>query len=58
MATIGAADGLGLPVSTHYEVFDDLAGVQAFVEHWGEHRGRYWLDAARYADIVSGNVKL
>src|SRR5262249_46575359 len=18
--------------------------------HWGEHRGRYWLDAARYAD--------
>jgi hypothetical protein len=19
-------------------------------EHWGEHRGRYWLDAARYAD--------
>ena len=20
------------------------------VPHWGEHRGRYWLDAARYAD--------
>lgn len=19
-------------------------------QHWGEHRGRYWLDAARYAD--------
>src|SRR5204863_7292782 len=19
-------------------------------KHWGEHRGRYWLDAARYAD--------
>jgi hypothetical protein len=19
-------------------------------ERWGEHRGRYWLDAARYAD--------
>ena len=20
------------------------------IPHWGEHRGRYWLDAARYAD--------
>ena len=29
---------LGLPVSSRFEVFDDLAGVQRFVQHWGEHR--------------------
>jgi hypothetical protein len=30
-----------------YEQFvDRLLGSS----HWGEHRGRYWLDAARYAD--------
>jgi DNA ligase (NAD+) len=29
---------LGLPVSGRYEVFDDLAGVQRYVAHWGEHR--------------------
>jgi Protein of unknown function (DUF1553)/Protein of unknown function (DUF1549)/Concanavalin A-like lectin/glucanases superfamily/Planctomycete cytochrome C len=38
-------------------VHDKSAGAyEAFVErllesqHWGEHRGRYWLDVARYAD--------
>jgi DNA ligase (NAD+) len=29
---------LGLPVSSHYGVVDSLDRVQAFVEHWGEHR--------------------
>jgi DNA ligase (NAD+) len=29
---------LGLPVSEHYRVVDDLDGVRAFVEHWREHR--------------------
>ena len=28
----------GLPVSGRYEVHDDLAGVQRYVDHWGEHR--------------------
>jgi DNA ligase (NAD+) len=28
----------GLPVSSRYEVHDDLAGVQRYVAHWGEHR--------------------
>jgi mono/diheme cytochrome c family protein len=33
--------------SQAYEHYvDRLLGSQ----HWGEHRGRYWLDAARYAD--------
>src|SRR6185437_3384462 len=30
-----------------YEKFVDQMMGSA---HWGEHRGRYWLDAARYAD--------
>ncbi|HEV7223691.1 MAG TPA: DUF1553 domain-containing protein [Pirellulales bacterium] len=30
-----------------YEKFVDHLMSSA---HWGEHRGRYWLDAARYAD--------
>jgi DNA ligase (NAD+) len=30
--------GWGLPVSTHYEVFDDIAAVQAYIDHYGEHR--------------------
>ena len=30
-----------------YEKFVDLLMKSP---HWGEHRGRYWLDAARYAD--------
>jgi DNA ligase (NAD+) len=29
---------MGLPVSSRYEVQDDLAGVDAYVRHWGEHR--------------------
>ncbi len=28
----------GLPVSSRFEVFDDLAGVLGFIGHWGEHR--------------------
>jgi DNA ligase (NAD+) len=28
----------GLPVSTRFEVVDDLAGVMAYIEHYGEHR--------------------
>jgi DNA ligase (NAD+) len=28
----------GLPVSTHYKVLDDLAAVQRYIEHYGEHR--------------------
>ena len=28
----------GLPVSTRYEVFDDLEGVLGYIAHWGEHR--------------------
>ncbi len=29
---------LGLPVSPHARVVDDLDGVREFVRHWGEHR--------------------
>jgi DNA ligase (NAD+) len=29
---------LGLPVSPHARVVDDLDGVRAFIEHWREHR--------------------
>ncbi len=29
---------LGLPISTHYEVFDTLEGVLGYIERWGEHR--------------------
>ncbi|MDX6257450.1 MAG: ligase [Frankiales bacterium] len=29
---------MGLPVSSRYEVKPDLAGVNAFIERWGEHR--------------------
>jgi DNA ligase (NAD+) len=28
----------GLPVSSRYEVHDDLEGARRYVEHWGEHR--------------------
>ena len=28
----------GLPVSTHYQVFDDVAAVQDYIDHYGEHR--------------------
>ena len=30
--------GWGLPVSERYRVVDDLAGVQAFIDYYGEHR--------------------
>jgi DNA ligase (NAD+) len=29
---------MGLPVSSRHEVVDSLAGVRAYVAHWGEHR--------------------
>ncbi|WP_228389364.1 NAD-dependent DNA ligase LigA [Cumulibacter manganitolerans] len=29
---------LGLPTSPRYRVVDDLAGVQEYIEHYGEHR--------------------
>jgi DNA ligase (NAD+) len=29
---------MGLPVSSRYELRDDLAGVDAYVRHWGQHR--------------------
>ena len=29
---------LGLPVSSRYAVVDDLDGVNAYIEHWREHR--------------------
>ena len=28
----------GLPVSTHYQVLDDVTAVQAYIDHYGEHR--------------------
>jgi len=28
----------GLPVSTHYQVLDDIAAVQSYIDHYGEHR--------------------
>jgi DNA ligase (NAD+) len=28
----------GLPVSTHYRVLDDVPSVQAYIDHYGEHR--------------------
>jgi len=28
----------GLPVSTHYRVLDDIAAVQAYIDHFGDHR--------------------
>jgi DNA ligase (NAD+) len=33
-----AMRGWGLPTSTRYEVVADLAGVQRYVDHYGEHR--------------------
>jgi DNA ligase (NAD+) len=30
--------GWGLPVSTHYQVFDDVLAVQEYIDHYGEHR--------------------
>ena len=28
----------GLPVSAHYRVLDDVSSVQAYIDHYGEHR--------------------
>jgi DNA ligase (NAD+) len=28
----------GLPVSSHYRVLDDITAVQAYIDHYGEHR--------------------
>ncbi len=33
-----ALESWGLPVSSRYETFADLDGVQAYVERWGAHR--------------------
>jgi hypothetical protein len=30
--------------------YDKLVDTLMESKHWGEHRGRYWLDASRYAD--------
>src|SRR5262245_26290203 len=53
-------DLVGLPPSTaEVEAFVNDKSADAYEKyvdnlmkspHWGEHRGRYWLDAARYAD--------
>ncbi len=32
------------------EAYEKLVDTYLASPHWGEHRGRYWLDAARYAD--------
>jgi DNA ligase (NAD+) len=33
-----ALRGWGLPVSAHYRVLDDILAVQAYIDHYGEHR--------------------
>jgi DNA ligase (NAD+) len=37
-AAYAALQDLGLPMSSRYQVLDDVAGVRGYVEHWGEHR--------------------
>jgi DNA ligase (NAD+) len=37
-AAYAALQEMGLPVSSRYEVVDDLEGVHRYVEYWGEHR--------------------
>ncbi len=32
------------------DAYENLVDRWLTSPHWGEHRGRYWLDAARYAD--------
>jgi hypothetical protein len=32
------------------QAYENLVDRLMASKHWGEHRGRYWLDAARYAD--------
>ena len=53
-------DLTGLPPSTEDteayvkdtspDAYEKLVDRLLASEHWGEHRGRYWLDVARYAD--------
>jgi hypothetical protein len=35
---------------TSDQAYDTLVDELLDSKHWGEHRGRYWLDAARYGD--------
>ena len=35
---------------TSANAYEKLVDKLLASKHWGEHRGRYWLDAARYAD--------
>ena len=35
---------------TSEQAYDRLVDVLLDSKHWGEHRARYWLDAARYGD--------
>lgn len=35
---------------TSADYFEKYVDALLASKHWGEHRGRYWLDAARYAD--------
>ncbi len=35
---------------TAADAYEKLVDKLLASKHWGEHRGRYWLDAARYAD--------
>lgn len=37
-AAYAALADLGLPISSRYEVHDDLAAVQEYVDRWGKHR--------------------
>ena len=37
-AAYAALKELGLPVSSRYEVLDDVDGVRRYVAYWGEHR--------------------
>jgi DNA ligase (NAD+) len=37
-AAYAALQEMGLPVSSRYEVVDDLDGVHRYVAYWGEHR--------------------
>jgi hypothetical protein len=35
---------------TSADAYEKLVDLFMKSKHWGEHRGRYWLDAARYGD--------
>ena len=40
----------GFVKDTSADAYEKLVDRLLASPHWGEHRGRYWLDAARYAD--------